>query len=136
MTGKIFVCTILLVLCTLSLFSTAEGSNWKLYYKNTPIKPGLNCNIYYDKESVYYPKEKEGLFGKKKDNSFIGLWTKTICQDNTVIKTHIHLSCQERQVTIKAVMADDQYIYPPQLNRSYYVEPGSTDELLVRIFCK
>jgi hypothetical protein len=136
MIGKIFACTILLSLCILSSLSTAEGSNWKLYYKNTPIKPGINCNIYYDKDSVYYSKEKDGFFGKKKDKSFIGLWTKTTCQDNTDMKMHIQLSCQTRQITIKAVMAGDQYIYPPQLNRTFYVEPGSTDELLVKIFCK
>lgn len=136
MTGKICLSATLLVLWILSPFSTSEGSNWKLYYKNTSIKPGISCDLYYDKDSVYYPKEKEGLFGKKKDKAFLGLWTKKICKDNTVMKMHLHLSCQERQVTIKAVMANDQYIYPPQLNRSFYVEPGSTDELLVKIFCK
>lgn len=121
---------------TLLCSSAVLAANWKTYYKNAEIKPGINCNVAYDSDSIYFPKERDGFFGKTKDKSFIGLWTKVECTDGTVTKYHMHVDCSQRQITLKEIMADDQYIYPPQLGRSYYIEPGSTDELLARAFCK
>lgn len=125
-----------IVVCILSLSLKAEAANWKLYYKNAEISQGVNCNIYYNKDSVYYPKQTEEFFGKKRDISFIGMWTKAECQDGTVMKYHLYLSCQERQITLNEIMVNDKYAYPPQLNKTYFIEPNSTDELLVGLFCK
>jgi hypothetical protein len=131
-----FVC-LFIFFFTLFSFSSAEGVNWKLYYRSGKVDSGVYCDVYYDKDNITYPREVDGWFGKKKDKSFMGLWTKMVCKKRGyVLKTYLTLSCNQRRVTLKELMANDHYIYPPQLNRTYYIEPRSTDELLFNELCK
>jgi len=117
----------------------AEGADWKLYAQNAPLEPGIQGNAYYDKDSIAYPFKTKGFFGMKEDKSIVSVWEKlTFPQQNREIRILCYVSCQQRQITLKSIISDGNYIYPPQpfLDHPFGIEPNSTDEKLYKILCR
>jgi hypothetical protein len=123
----------------LSLSFPVEGADWKLYAQNAPLEPGIQGNAYYDKDSIAYPFKTKGFFGMTEDKSIVSVWVKyTFPQQNREMKNLSYVSCKERQITIKSLIIDGQYIYPPQpfLDHPFGIEPNTTDEKLYNILCR
>jgi hypothetical protein len=114
------------------LLSTAEAADWRLLAKDAPLQDGVVGDLYYDKESIARPFKSTGS-----DKSVIAVWVRYVFKNGKEIKNFEHLSCQQRQVTLKSTIVDGRYVYDaPFLNRPFGIEPSTTDERLYNILCK
>jgi len=119
------------------LISVAEGADWKLYAKNAPLERGIIGNAYYDRDSIAYPFETKGFFSMKKDKSIISIWTKyTFPQQDRELNVLCYLYCQKRQISLKSIIRNGHYIYPPSLGHTFGIEPNTTDEQLYKSVCR
>ncbi len=128
---------LLILLLLLIQLNPAEGADWRMYAKEAPLERGIVGNAYYDKDSIAYPFETKGFFGMKKDKSIISIWTKYVFpRTNREMRLFSYVSCRTREIILKSIISDGHYIYPPFLNRTFGIEPNTTDEKLYKILCR
>ena len=119
----------------------AEGANWKLLAKNTPLEAGTYGDAYYDEDSISYPYQTKGLFGMKSDKSYVGVWIKYVFGSSGSLNREMKLlqiiSCKQKTITTNSIIFDGQYDYSsPFIDKTFGIEPDTTDEILYKNVCR
>jgi len=128
---------ILAVLIIYLSCNVATAENLKCFYRNAEGVGNDDVDIYYDKDSINYPEKKKSFFGEKPNKAIIEVWeVMKFLKSKTEIKTFKRLNCDTRELILKAMIANGTYAYPPQIGRTYPIEPKTTDEKLFKILCR
>lgn len=114
----------------------SHSQNLKRYYRNADVGiTGDGADLYYDKDSILYPVNKQGLLGEKRDKSIVEVWEVYKLRSKTEVKLYKRWYCNKRKLTLLSFMIDGRYIHPSTLDQEFYVEPNSSDEVLFKILC-
>lgn len=75
------------------VYEKAEAENWEVYFK----KKG-NA-FYYDKDSIHYPYDADGLLFKSPNKDIVRVWTKVVSTNSgSEVLTLEQARCSERKI--------------------------------------